>query len=174
MVTFEKQTECVVKALFLDLLSQDEVCCRSLETDSGGLDLFEIQGPSLSRPQESSGDDLDIPFDPVVIASRLRQIGDECNMDFERFGSELLTEVLRGQTEKFGAAVDSVVKNWSNQNPELTYETAFLSVSVKLLMHLAKKAPGMLDLRHITGAISGNSQVRNYIEAHGGWGNFGN
>uniref|UniRef100_A0A8C3JMV9 BCL2 like 15 n=1 Tax=Calidris pygmaea TaxID=425635 RepID=A0A8C3JMV9_9CHAR len=147
MVTFEKQTECVVNALLLDLLSQDETSYRSLETDSGE-------------------DDLDIPFDPVVIASRLRQIGDQCNMDFERVGSDLLAEVLGG---KFGAAVDSVVRSWSNQNPELTYETAFLSVSVKLLMHLAKKVPAMLHPRYITGAINGNSQVRNYIEAHGGW-----
>ncbi|NXK17139.1 B2L15 protein, partial [Arenaria interpres] len=160
MVTFEKQTECVVNALFLDLLSKDESSCRNLETDSGA---------SLSRPQASTEDDLDIPFDPVVVASRLRRIGDQCNMDFERVGLQPVTEVLRGEMGKFEAAVDSLARSWSNQNPELTYETAFLSVSVKLLMYLAKKVPGVLHPRYITGAINGNSQVRNYIEAHGGW-----
>ncbi|NXJ68085.1 B2L15 protein, partial [Rostratula benghalensis] len=153
MVTFEEQTECVVNALFLDLLGEDESDCRNLETDSEG----------------KAWDDLDISFDPVVVASRLRQIGDQCNVDFERVSSEALAEVLRGEMEKFGAAVDSLIRSWSDRNPELVYEKAFLSVSVKLLMHLAKKVPDMLHPRYLAGAINGNSQVRNYIEARGGW-----
>ncbi|NXN25065.1 B2L15 protein, partial [Nycticryphes semicollaris] len=153
MVTFEKQTECVVNALFLDLLGEDESDCWNLETDSEG----------------KAWDDLDISFDPVVVASCLRQIGDQCNMDFERVSSEALAEVLRGEMEKFGAAVDSLIRSWSDRNPELVYERAFLSVSVKLLMHLAKKVPDMLHPRYLIGAINGNSQVRSYIEARGGW-----
>ncbi|PKU42423.1 bcl-2-like protein 15 [Limosa lapponica baueri] len=174
MVTFEEQTERVVNALFWDLLSEDESDCRSLETDSGGPGLARLQGPSLPGRQASTEDNSDIPFDVAVVASRLRRIGDQCNMDFERVCSEAFSEVLRGEMEKFGAAVDSLVKSWSDQNPELVYERAFLSVSVKLLMHLAKKVPGMLHPRYLTGAINGNSQVRNYIEAHGGWENLDN
>ncbi|XP_074019595.1 bcl-2-like protein 15 [Numenius arquata] len=177
MVTFEEQTECVVNALFLDLLSEDESGYRNLETDSGGKASSgrkKYQGLLVSRPQGRTEDDLDIPFDPVVIASRLRRIGDQCNVDFERVSSEALAEVLRGKMEKFGAAVDSLITSWSNRNPELVYERAFLSVSVKLLMHLAKKVPDMLHPRYLVGAINGNSQVRNYIEAHGGWENLDN
>ncbi|NXS98745.1 B2L15 protein, partial [Jacana jacana] len=157
MVTFEEQTERVVNALFLDLhlfpdlhLGEDESDCWSLETDS-------------------EGDNLDVSFDPVVVASHLRQIGDQCNMDFEPVSSEALAQVLRGEMENFGAAVDSLIRSWSDRNPELVYERAFLSVSVKLLMHLAKKVPGMLHPRYLIGAINGNSQVRNYILARGGW-----
>lgn len=36
MATFEEQTECVVEALFFDLLGEDGSDCRSLETDSEG------------------------------------------------------------------------------------------------------------------------------------------
>ncbi|NXW41935.1 B2L15 protein, partial [Nyctiprogne leucopyga] len=162
MATFEEQTECVVEALFSDLLGDDESDCRSLETDSGE-PVWVARGPPTQ-------------FDPVVVASRLRRMGDQCNMDFERVSSEALVEVLKGklpsrflQMEKFGAAVDSLSRCWSDQNPELVYERAFLCVSVKLLIHVAKKVPTMVRPSHLIEAINGNSQVRNYIEACGGW-----
>uniref|UniRef100_A0A8B9IDW4 BCL2 like 15 n=1 Tax=Anser cygnoides TaxID=8845 RepID=A0A8B9IDW4_ANSCY len=105
-------------------------------------------------------------FDPVIIASRLRQIGDQCNMDFERVSSEVLAEVLTG---KFGAAVDSLSRRWSDQNPEMVYERAFLSVSVKLMMYVLKKVPSMFHPSQLITVINGNAQVKNYIEASGGW-----
>ncbi|NXU53620.1 B2L15 protein, partial [Turnix velox] len=151
MVTFEQQTERIVKSLFQDITSEDECDCRSLETDSGG-----------------EGDCPEV-FDAVVIASRLKQMGDRCNMDFERVSSEALAEVLKGKVEKFEAAVDSISRSWSNQNPELGYERAFLCVSVKLVMYLVKKIPALVHPSHLIRAINGNSQVRRYIEAQGGW-----
>ncbi|NXN69894.1 B2L15 protein, partial [Himantopus himantopus] len=156
MATFEEQTKCVVEALFLDIFSEDESDCRSLETDSGG----QACGGKKKRFTK---------FDPVVIASRLRRMGDQCNMDFERVSSEALAEVLKGKMEKFGAAVDSLSRSWSDRNPELVYERAFLGVSVKLLMHVAKKIPAMLQPNYLIQVINGNAQVKNYIEAHGGW-----
>ncbi|XP_009886750.1 PREDICTED: bcl-2-like protein 15 [Charadrius vociferus] len=162
MGNFEVQTQCVVEALFLDLRSEDESDCRSLETDSG-----------VSLQSEES-DEMFSKFDPIVIASRLRRMGDQCNMDFERVSSEALAEVLKGKVEKFGAAVDSLRRNWSDRNPELVYERAFLSVSVKLLTYIAKKIPDLLHPTHLIQVINGNAQVRNYIEAHGGWENLDN
>ncbi|KAF1649177.1 Bcl-2-like protein 15, partial [Aptenodytes patagonicus] len=155
MATFEEQTECIVEALFSDLAGEDGSDCRSLETDSGD-------------PVQSAGEPP-TRFDPVVVASRLRQMGDQCNMDFEKVSSEALAEVLKGKMEKFGAAVDSLSRSWSNQNPELVYERVFLSVSVKLLMHVAKKVPSMVQPSQLINVINGNSQVRSYIEACGGW-----
>ncbi|NXT49690.1 B2L15 protein, partial [Pluvianellus socialis] len=160
MVTFEKQTEFIVEALFSDLTSEDESSCWSLETDSGG-----------------KAYSCETTFDPVVIASRLRRMGDRCNMDFERVSSkEVLAEVLNGklpsrclQMEKFGAAVETLSRSWSGQNPGLDYERVFLSVSVKLLMYVAKKIPAAVHPRHLIRVINGNPQVKNYIEAHGGW-----
>ncbi|NXW31322.1 B2L15 protein, partial [Phaetusa simplex] len=167
MATFEKQTECVVNALYSDLLGDDESDCRNLETDSEG------------RASQGRKNDDWKTFNPGVIASRLRKMGDRCNMDFERVSSKDLAEVLKGeklklpsrclQMEKFGAAVDSLSRSWSDRNPELVYERAFLCVSAKLLMYLLKKVPAMVHPSYIISAINGNSQVRNYIEAHGGW-----
>ncbi|KFV46276.1 Bcl-2-like 15, partial [Tyto alba] len=151
----EEQTACVVEALFSDLLGEDESVCRSLETDSGEL----VQ--SAAQPPTS--------FDPVVIASRLRRMGDQCNMDFERVSSEALAEVLKGKMEKFSAAVDFLIRRWSDQNPELGYERAFLCISVKLMIHVAKKVPAKVHPNQLITMINGNSQVRNYIEACGGW-----
>ncbi|XP_021232658.1 bcl-2-like protein 15 isoform X2 [Numida meleagris] len=108
-------------------------------------------------------------FDPVIIANRLRQIGDQCNMDFERVSSQVLREVLMGQMEKFGAAVDALSRRWSDQNPELVYERAFLSVSVKLMMYILKKGAAQVNPSHLIKAINENVQVKNYIEACGGW-----
>ncbi|NXV91240.1 B2L15 protein, partial [Calonectris borealis] len=155
MATFEEQTKCVVEALFSDLLGEEGTDCRNLETDS-------------EEPAQPAGEPP-IPFDPVVVASRLRRMGDQCNVDFERVSSEPLAEVLKGKTEKFGAAVDSLIRSWSDQNPELVYETAFLSVSVKLLTHVAKKGLAMVHPNQLINMINGNSQVRSYIEACGGW-----
>ncbi|XP_075578500.1 bcl-2-like protein 15 isoform X2 [Pelecanus crispus] len=160
MATFEEQTECVVEALFSDLLGEDNSDYRSLETDCGGS--VQFAGKPLTE------------FDPVVVASRLRQIGDRCNMDFEKVSSEALAEVLEGKMEKFGAAVDSLSRSWCVQNPELVYERAFLSISVKLLTHVAKKVPAMVCTSQLTKTINGNLQVRSYIEACGGWGNLDN
>ncbi|NWZ22692.1 B2L15 protein, partial [Asarcornis scutulata] len=169
MTTFEEQTEHVVNALYYDLLHGDEIDNRCLQTDSGGPVPFAGELPS--------------DFDPVIIASRLRQIGDQCNMDFERVSSQALAEVLTGKVkdnlsglalgllfmEKFGAAVDSLSRSWSDQNPEMVYERAFLSVSVKLMMHILKKVPSMFHPSQLITVINGNAQVKNYIEAHGGW-----
>ncbi|NXC49661.1 B2L15 protein, partial [Penelope pileata] len=151
MKTFEEQTECIVKALFEELLNEDESDFRCLQTDSGG------------SVQSAGG------FDPVVIANRLRQIGDECTMDFERVSSRPLDEVLTGKMEQFGAAVDSLCRRWSDQNPELVYERAFLSISVKLMMYVLENRRTRADPSHLIKVINENAQVKNYIEAHGGW-----
>ncbi|NWV01807.1 B2L15 protein, partial [Upupa epops] len=164
MATFEEQTAFVAEALLSELFSSEDVSsCRNLETDSASM---------------VSARELPTTFDPVIIASRLRRIGDQCNLEFEKVSSESLAEVLKGkltlpsqslQVEKFGAAVESISRTWSNQNSELTYERAFLSVSVKLLEYIAKKVPAIVNPSHLTQVINGNTQVRAYIERLGGW-----
>uniref|UniRef100_A0A7M4FC08 BCL2 like 15 n=1 Tax=Crocodylus porosus TaxID=8502 RepID=A0A7M4FC08_CROPO len=72
--TFEEQTECVVEALLSDLLGgKEEVAWRSLETDST------------------------IRFDAVVIASRLRMLGDMCNQDLEGPAQQVITDMTSGK-----------------------------------------------------------------------------
>ncbi|NXN99575.1 B2L15 protein, partial [Rhinopomastus cyanomelas] len=159
MATFEEQTAFVAEALFSDLFGEDLSSCRSLETDSA-----------------SSARELPDTFDPAVIASRLRQIGDRCHLEFEKVSSDALAEVLKGKVkcsswpmEKFGAAVDSISRMWVDQHPELSYERAFLSVSVKLVTYIANKIQSVVPPSYLAQAINGNSRVRGYIEGLGGW-----
>lgn len=70
------------------------------------------------------------------------------------------------QVEAFGAAVESLSRSWSSQNPELGYETALLSVSVKLGMYIAQKIP---SVREQLVELINRNQVRDYIQHQGGW-----
>ncbi|XP_014461157.1 bcl-2-like protein 15 [Alligator mississippiensis] len=158
--TFEEQTECVVEALLSDLLGGD-AGWRSLETDS--------------TPQAQSavcyyqGQGASDTFDPVVIASRLRTLGDLYNQDVEGPAREVIAKMASGKVEAFGAAVESLSRSWSSQNPELGYETALLSVSVKLGMYIAQKIP---SVREQLVELINRNQVRDYIQHQGGWENL--
>lgn len=53
---------------------------------------------SALGPTQSAGE-APASFDPAIIASRLRRMGDQCNLDFERASSEALAEVLKGKVK---------------------------------------------------------------------------
>ncbi|XP_019402349.1 PREDICTED: bcl-2-like protein 15 [Crocodylus porosus] len=155
--TFEEQTECVVEALLSDLLGgKEEVAWRSLETDS------------TIRAESALGGSSE--FDAVVIASRLRMLGDMCNQDLEGPAQQVITDMTSGKVEAFQAAVESLSRSWSSQNPELGYERALLSVSVKLGMYVAQKIPAVKE--QLVELINGNRRVRGYIQNQGGWENL--
>nr|XP_025038264.1 bcl-2-like protein 15 isoform X2 [Pelodiscus sinensis] len=159
--TFEEQTEYIVEALLSGLLGEDEkVAFRCLETDS--------------VTESSTESEASSAFDPTIIASRLRNLGDQYNEDLEQPAQRVIAGVTKGKVEEFGAMVDSLSKAWSSQNPELSYERAFLAVSVKLLAYLVRKVPTVATQLHLEELINGNREVRGYIQAHGGWENFEN
>ncbi|XP_067414872.1 bcl-2-like protein 15 [Emydura macquarii macquarii] len=163
--TFEAQTECIVGALLADLLGGDEsTAFRSLETDSSAEACAEFQ---MSAEASST-------FDPAIIASRLRRLGDLYNEDLEQPAQRVIAEVTKGKVEEFGATVDSLSRSWSSLNPELGYERAFLAVSVKLLVYLARKVPAVATQLRLVELINGNREVRGYIETRGGWENIEN
>ncbi|XP_019369643.1 PREDICTED: bcl-2-like protein 15 [Gavialis gangeticus] len=109
-------------------------------------------------------------FDPVVIASRLRMLGDMYNQDLEGPAQQVITGMTSGKVEAFRAAVESLSRSWSSQNPELGYERALLSVSVKLGMYVAQKIPAVKE--QLVELINRNRQVRGYIQNQGGWENL--
>nr|XP_005294966.1 bcl-2-like protein 15 isoform X2 [Chrysemys picta bellii] len=165
--TFEEQTECIVEALLSDLLGEDEwFASRSLETDSFAESHAEHEA---SAPAESSS-----TFDSVIIASRLRRLGDQYNEDLEQPARRVIAEMAKGKVEEFGVMVDSLSKSWSSLNPGLGYERAFLAVSVKLLAYLSRKVPAVARQIQLVELINGNREVRGYIETRGGWENFEN
>ncbi|TFK04249.1 Zona pellucida sperm-binding protein 3 [Platysternon megacephalum] len=160
--TFEEQTECIVEALLSDLLGEDEwAAFRSLETDSFA--------ESHTECELSAGAEASSTFDSVIIASRLRRLGDQYNEDLEQSAQRIIAEVAKGKVEEFGVMVDSLSKTWSSLNPELGYERAFLAVSVKLLAYLSRKVPAVARRIRLVELINGNREVRGYIETRGGW-----
>ncbi|XP_050810371.1 bcl-2-like protein 15 isoform X1 [Gopherus flavomarginatus] len=178
--TFEEQTECIVEALLSDLLGEDEgFAPRSLETDSfaeshAGCTPFPCFQSAVLKRDPSAGAEASSSFDSVIIASRLRRLGDQYNEDLEQPAQRIIAEVAKGKVEEFEVMVDSLSKSWSSLNPELGYERAFLAVSVKLLAYLSRKVPAVARRIQLVELINGNREVREYIETRGGWENFEN
>ncbi|XP_065259456.1 bcl-2-like protein 15 isoform X1 [Emys orbicularis] len=178
--TFEEQTECIVEALLSDLLGEDEwLASRSLETDSfaeshAGCTPFSCSLSAVLEGELSAGAEASSTFDSVIIASRLRRLGDQYNEDLEQPAQRVIAEMAKGKVEEFGVMVDSLSKSWSSLNPGLGYERAFLAVSVKLLAYLSRKVPAVARRIQLVELINGNREVRGYIETRGGWENFEN
>ncbi|XP_054836987.1 bcl-2-like protein 15 [Eublepharis macularius] len=161
-MTFEEQTEKIVEVLLSDFLEEKlQIECRGLDSQPANV-------------TEAAAGDTSSIFDPVIIASRLQEIGDQYNKDLTQHVHMLAAEMVEGKLEKFGEMVESLSKEWCSYNPGLEYERAFLAVSVRLFKYLVRKVSSVAQSALLTGLINGNAQVRVYIEEHGGWENVEN
>lgn len=161
--TFEEQIEDIAKALLSDLT------CKKTKIAYQGL---RYEGPEpMFRQVVLQG--ARQSFDPVVIANYLRDLGDKYNEDLEEPARNIIAEAVNKKVEKFGETVESLSRTWQSYYG-LQYEKAFLAASVKLFVYLAQKAPNIAQSSLLTQTISGNPEVRQYIEHQGGWENIGN
>ncbi|XP_066482152.1 bcl-2-like protein 15 [Tiliqua scincoides] len=159
--TFEEQIEEIAEALLSDLIGKkSKIAFRSIQA----------QGPKVSYEGAS---ETAPSFDPRAIANYLRNLGDKYNEDLEQPARNIIAETVNKKVEKFGETVESLSRSWHNQCG-MQYEKAFLVVCVKLFVYLAQKAPNIAQSNLLTRAISGNPEVREYIENQGGLENLGN
>ncbi|KAH0618944.1 hypothetical protein JD844_018518 [Phrynosoma platyrhinos] len=145
-LTFEEQTEQIVKALLYEC---DDSCVQ-----------FEATFRALPwRDADSSASS----FDPEAIARRLQHIGDQYNVDVESHVEKIIEE-RSNMLEKFKEAAELL-----SRNSGLQYEYGYVILSVNMFRCLARKARAIVQPDLLIRAINDNHRVRDYIERQGGW-----
>ncbi|XP_044303459.1 bcl-2-like protein 15 isoform X1 [Varanus komodoensis] len=199
-MTFEEQTEQIVKALLFDISEDSQNGCRSLELSAGselecdadGIQIHLQSGQNIvarserweqgamlchtgsalwTGPRRPVAEKTATTFNPEVIAKTLQRLGDQYNEDLEKPVQMIIAEKNK-EVMKFREMADSLSKTWS-RSQGLEYERAFLVVTVKLFICLAQRAPSLRNKTELfTQTINENPEVRNYIEKQGGWENL--
>ncbi|XP_008407519.1 uncharacterized protein LOC103464902 [Poecilia reticulata] len=144
------QTESVVYYLLAD---EDE-CDRSY-------------GDVESDSKEAPGD-----FDPVIIADRLRTIGDALNKD-QSF-TKAIKDLTEAVTEEavatvFEQSVETLCETYVSREAALAPELQLIHASVALGLYLKKNSPALKD--KVRNAMSNflNSRVSRWVAQQGGW-----
>ncbi|KAJ1138743.1 hypothetical protein NDU88_005124 [Pleurodeles waltl] len=149
--TFEKQTNEVVLALFNHSEKEQELNFRDLEPASAG--------------EEEQEDD----FDPYIVSSRLRAIGDQLDEDVRAEAQQFVQDPVN-LVEGFSNVVDSLSHTWVVRNPDMTIEKAVLKVAVSLALCVFQLAPSMKEVVQstLTDCLTSPS-LSAFIEEQGGW-----
>ncbi|TNN32792.1 hypothetical protein EYF80_057044 [Liparis tanakae] len=160
--TLEWQTDQIVKCLLQD---EDEHAhahvpvlhgCYAFDAE------LEVDGPSS---QSDEG-----PFDPVLIAHKLRSVADVLNDDaaFRAAVNELQGAAAREALEAaFGLGVEALCR--LSQQPEVASELQLIRASVALGLYVKKTSP---ELRtKVQGAMSAflSRRVGAWVTRQGGW-----
>ncbi|XP_042318837.1 bcl-2-like protein 15 isoform X2 [Sceloporus undulatus] len=150
-LTFEEQTEEIVKALLYDFDVSDD------ESEA----TFRALPLRVAGSSESS-------FDAEAIARRLQHLGDQYNADVERYVEKIIEE-RSNLLEKFKETAEFL-----SRNSGLQYEHSYVIFSVNMFRCLVRKARAIAQSELLIRAINDNHAVRDYIERQGGWENFEN
>ncbi|KAF6720794.1 Bcl-2-like protein 15 [Oryzias melastigma] len=148
------QTDQVVHFLLAD---EEEIQARAFE------DGIESDGPG-------SGEEDD--FDPVVVAGKLRAIGDA--LDEEAHLVHVLTDLKKAAAKEaveaaFSHGVEALCETHSAKAPEVAPEIQLIKASVALGVYVAKKAPELKSKVH--GALTSflTTRVGGWVAQQGGW-----
>lgn len=123
---------------------------------------------------ETDGPGDDDGFDPVKIAAKLREIGD----DYDETRIQPLIRDLklasgRQQVEAaFGSGVEALCQSWAvSGRSEVASEKELLRASVALGLYVKRNCPDLLG--GVQGAMATfvNTRLGNWITSQGGWDN---
>ncbi|KAL4622428.1 bcl-2-like protein 15 [Arapaima gigas] len=132
--------------------------------------LFEEPGELKSRQliECDGGPDDGDPFDPVVIADKLRELGDDYDAKVLQPLIKNLKQTAKDQmVSAFTDSVTTVCKSWVSTQP--IPEQLLLKASVQLGMYVANKCPELKSA--IQGAMGTflNTSLLPWVVEQGGW-----
>ncbi|XP_066559765.1 bcl-2-like protein 15 [Amia ocellicauda] len=120
-----------------------------------------------------STDDSDT-FDPVLIAEKLRTLGDDYNEKvikphMDKFVKEARTAAVDKVTEAFCSTVDSMGQVWAAESGSIRQEKYLLKATVMLGLYASKNCPNLS--RPIQAAVTQflNTRLGSWISGQGGW-----
>ncbi|XP_026076785.1 bcl-2-like protein 15 isoform X1 [Carassius auratus] len=119
---------------------------------------------------ETDGPEDDNSFDPVKIASKLRELGDDYD---EKVIQPLMKNVQSASADQvltvFSDSVDSLCKTWVVERAEVVSEKQLLKAAITLGLFMKKNCPSMTNV--VEDAMMGfvNNRLTNWIAEQGGW-----
>ncbi|KAM9813354.1 bcl-2-like protein 15 [Neosynchiropus ocellatus] len=149
----ESQTSQIIQCLFRD---ENEKIVRRQASETE----YETDGPE------------DENFDPVIIADKLRTIGDALNAraDFQTALSNMIKATVKKELEEaFSNGVDAVVQAQAHTQAEVAPEMLLIKASVAFGLYIKKCCPELK--RKAESAMTGylNEHVGSWVAEQGGW-----
>ncbi|XP_061076160.1 bcl-2-like protein 15 isoform X1 [Conger conger] len=128
---------------------------------------IQIGEPILVTPASYARED---PFDPVLIADKLRELGDDYD---EKVIQPLINNVRQAAADQvvqaFGDSVDGLCRSWVGQGTEVVSEMQLLKASVTLGLYVKNRCPDLVStVQNAMGAFV-NTRLGNWVEQQGGW-----
>ncbi|KAM4740174.1 bcl-2-like protein 15 [Anableps anableps] len=145
------QTELV---MFYLLADKDEIDARMLDASSVEPDCSEDS------------------FDPVIIADRLRSIGDALNEDikFKTALKDLAQEATNKTLESvFSRGVETLCESYASKGSEVAPELQLIKASVTLGLYMKKISPDLKDKVKDAMTVFLNNRVSAWVAQQGGW-----
>ncbi|XP_051967705.1 bcl-2-like protein 15 [Xyrauchen texanus] len=119
---------------------------------------------------EHDGPEDENAFDPVTIASKLRELGDDYD---EKVIQPLIKNVQKAAANQvvtaFADSVDSLCKSWVVERAEVASEKQLLKAAVTLGLVMKKNCPDMTNVIEVAMAGFVNNRLTNWIAEQGGW-----
>ncbi|XP_052424595.1 bcl-2-like protein 15 [Carassius gibelio] len=129
-----------------------------------------LQNDTYSDMVECDGTGDENSFDPVKIASKLRELGDDYD---ERVIQPLMKNVQKAAADQvvtaFSDSVDSLCNTWVMERAEVASEKQLLKAAITLGLLMKKNCPDMINVVEFAMMGFVNNRLTGWIAEQGGW-----